>query len=73
MDKLFVKIVSYLRLTGMSDAEIARQAGCHGATVARIAGGQMPRYTLGVALKDLYEKRLGEYTQALEEINKMRG
>lgn len=57
MDKTFMNIVSYLRLTGLSDAEIARQAGCHGSTVGRIAEGQMPRYTLGVALKDLCEKR----------------
>ena len=71
MDNTFVKIIKYLRLSGMSDAEIARQAGCHAATVPRIHDGQMPRYTLGVALKDLYEKRQTEYAQAIEEINKM--
>lgn len=71
MDSTFVKIIWFLRLTGMSDAEIARQAGCHGATVGRIAAGQMPRYALGVALKELCVKRRDEFYQSFKDISNL--
>lgn len=71
MDSTFVKIIKFLRLTGLSDAEIARQTGCHSATIARIHEGQMPRYALGVALKELCVKRRDEFYQSFREVSDM--